>query len=293
MKLDGLKSVLKRQVDYALNYFNISYDWITLSCARHRLPVKPGNLAIFTQTFNEGELLLYWESYYSKIVGHENLFVLNNGGSDDSCSRLNPKTNVINMPDGLVDCHNFTQIHGYFQRFLLMKYNWVLRVDVDELMGCEGGFIERLKYISPGIYSPEITVAVLHDKSEETSFNYDRSVFQQRANCVEDLLIMRKPSLASTPATWGPGNHSTAEKSQPLSGLWMVHLHSLDFDRLLQRNIRYALMESTKDSDTITTAYSSLKDKDLDYVYDYTMNEMSGLLSKPRVKIPNWLASQM
>jgi hypothetical protein len=193
----------------------------------------------------------------------------------------------------VVDLHNFVQIQGYFQRFLLLKYNWVLKVDVDEFMACDGGLLEKLKHIAPGTYEPELAVAVVHDNSTEAAFNYDLSVFEQRANFVEDSLSMRKPSLSSTPSTWGPGNHSISEESQTLSGLWMIHLRSVDFDRLLQRNIRHTLMKSTKDSDSITIAFSSLKDKDLEYVNEFTIKELSGLLSKPRVRIQNWLSSQM
>lgn len=293
MGLIYFKSVLKRIIDYSFSFFNISYDWITLNCARHRLPVKPGRLAIFTQTFNEGELLLYWEAYYGKMVGYENLFVLNNGGSDDSCSRLNPKTTVVNMPDGVVDLHNFTQIQGYFQRFLLLKYNWVLKVDVDEFMVCEGGLIERLDQLSPGIYAPEVAVAVVHDKDTEAAFDYERPVCQQRVNFVEELLIMKKPSLANVPATWGPGNHSTSEKFAALPGLWMIHLHSLDIDRLLNRNYRHTLMKSTSDSDSITKAFSVMKDRDSQFVYDYTVKELSALLAKERVIIPDWVAAKV
>jgi hypothetical protein len=273
---------------YLLFNYHHGYDRLTLDCKEHNLNVKPGNLGIFTQTFNEGELLLFWEKYYGKIVGYENLYVLNNGGNDDSCGRLNPKTTVVNMPGGLVDLHNLAQMNGYFQRFLLLKYNWVLKVDVDEFMVFEDDVIEKLNALSPGIYSPEMAVAVVHDKNKESPFDYSKPLFEQRGSFVEEWPVLKKPSLASTPATWTPGNHLVYENASELPGMWMIHLHYLDYARLFARNVRFALMKPTALSRQITKAFSEF-DEDTESI---TINELDARLSEKLITLPTWISSK-
>ena len=290
---DYCKGKLKRILYYFFNFFNVSYDWLTPYCVRHRLPIKPGKLAVFTQTNNEGQLLLYWEEYYGKMVGYENLFILNNGGSDSSCSQLNQKTSVINMPFDIHDLHNCAQLQGYFQRFLLQKYSWVLKVDVDEFMACEDGLLEQVKDLPDGIYSPEMAIGVIHDNNSESPFDYNRSLFEQRKNFVEEHPSMKKPSLASVPATWAPGNHITYEKSKVLLGLWMVHLRDLDFDRLLERNKRIAVERVSADYDKTTVAASFFRGMDLESIIKATANELNNQLSKQRVILPGWITTKI
>lgn len=287
------KAKLKRIIYYILRFLNISYDWLTPYCDQYRLPVKPGKLAVFTQTNNEGQLLLYWEEYYGKMVGYENLFILNNGGNDSSCSQLNQKTSVINMPFGIHDLHNCAQLQGYFQRFLLQKYSWVLKVDVDEFMACEDGLLEQVEDLPDGIYSPEMAIGVIHDKHFEAAFDYNRSLFEQRKNFVEEPPSMKKPSLASVPATWAPGNHITYEKSKVLLGLWMVHLRDLDFDRLLERNKRIAVERVSADYDKTTVAASFFRGMDLESIAKATENELKDQLSKRRLNLPDWLTTKI
>jgi hypothetical protein len=291
--LNNIKKNIKHLINWVLTFFNISFDWLTLNCARHKIVEKSRPLAIFTQTFNEGDLLLYWEAYYGKLVGYENLYILNNAGTDDSCSKLNAKTNLINMPDSINDLHHAMQTQGYFQRFLLLKYKWVLKVDVDEFMVSKENLLEIIDNLPNGIYAPEMAVAVVHDVNTEKSFNYQNLVCEQRGNFVEELDIMKKPSLASTPATWGPGNHSVSEGHKVLNDFWMVHLHSLDLERLVQRNHRFSLMETTRDTDLITKAFSLLKGNDFEFIYNHSRSELASLLEKKRISIPNWIAKKL
>jgi len=293
LKSFNLRQNIKQIVYRALNPFR-SFDWITLNCARHSAAfIKEGNLAVFTQTNNEGELLLYWEAYYGKLVGYENLFVINNGGNDDSCSRLNPKTLVVNIQNNTFDMYQAAQAQGYFQRFLLQHYKWVLKVDVDEFMVFEGDFLEKLDQLSSGIYIPERTVAVVHDKNTEAAFNYERSIFQQRAHFVEEQPSMKKPSLASEPATWTPGNHCVYEKFTVLPGLWMLHLRYFDFERLLAMLERRAILKVTATYDATTRGVSAYRGKDAPAIYNIAETQLSDMLIKERVVIPDWFATKI
>ena len=284
-----LKKILKHIFLFLLSLFKISYDHIAYKSNIYRLPKKPGKLAIFTQTNNEGELLLYWQEHYAKLVGYENLYVLNNGGTDNSCSLLNSKTSVVNMPEGLNDLNDAMQIQGYFQRFLLQKYEWVLKVDVDEFMVCNGGLLATLDNLTQGIYSPERAIAVIHDQEVEPCFDYNRPLLSQRKVFVEESPGMKKPSLASIAATWTPGNHATFEKNNVLPGMWMVHLRYLDFNRLFQKNCRFSSLKVTSATDETTVAFSCLRGKNYEFISLSTTEELQGMLLKNHITIPDWL----
>jgi hypothetical protein len=288
-----IKKLLKHIFRFLLPLFNLSYDHIAYKSNAYRLPKKPGKLAVFTQTNNEGELLLYWEEHYRKLVGYENLYVLNNGGTDSSCTLLNSKTSVVNMPEGLNDLNDAMQIQGYFQRFLLQKYEWVLKVDVDEFMVCNERLLEKLDNLPQGIYSPERAIALIHDQSSEPSFDYSQQLLPQRQIFVEESPAMKKPSLTSVGATWEPGNHTTFEKNNVLPGMWMVHLRYLDFKRLFQRNCRFATLDVTSAVDETTVAFSYLRGKNHDFISQSTADELQRMLSKDHILIPDWLIKNL
>ena len=291
--LNKLKKILKHVFWFLLSLFKISYDHITYKSNTYRLPKKPGKLAVFTQTNNEGKLLLYWQEHYAKLVGYENLYVLNNGGTDNSCSLLNSKTSVVNMPEGLNDLNDAMQIQGYFQRFLLQKYEWVLKVDVDEFMVCNGGLLAKLNNLPQGIYSPERAIAVIHDQEVEPCFDYKGPLLPQRQVFVEESPAMKKPSLTSVGATWDSGNHATFEKNNTLPGMWMVHLRYVDFNRLLQRNCRFSSLEVTSATDETTVAFSHLRGKNHEFISQSTAEELQVMLLKNHIMIPDWLIKNL
>ena len=125
-------------------------DLLKLNTQHIKLPEKPARVAVFTQAYNEGDMLLYWQQHYAQQVGFENLYVLDNTSTDGSCQRLDPRVSVIHMPKAPVEHDHFAQAQGYFQRFLLLKYDWVIKVDTDELLVSEEGLVKLLARTPPG-----------------------------------------------------------------------------------------------------------------------------------------------
>ncbi|MGZ4954863.1 MAG: glycosyltransferase family 2 protein [Bacteroidia bacterium] len=281
------------KIQFTPKLLSSSYDPVALSCKRVKLPEKVGHVAIFTQAFDEGDMLLYWEAFYGKMVGYENLYVLNNGGTDGSCARLNEKTTVINMPAGPVDHDHFAQAHGYFQRFLLLKYEWVMKTDTDEFIVCEGDLVETLKNSSHGIYAPETAVAVIHDKDNEAAFNFTGSVCEQRKHFVNDGSLLIRPTITSVPTTWTSGNHKSQENFSTLPGFFTVHLKYFDFDFLLSKNSKWALMKQTPHEEKTCVQISILSEMDQKQLYELSVNEIAARFSEVRTEIPNWLKAKL
>lgn len=270
-----------------------SFDPLKLNTQNTHLPQKPGRVAVFTQTYNEGNMLLYWEQFYAKKVGYENLFVLNNASEDDSCSRLNPKTSVINMPKAPVDHDHFAQAHGYLQRFLLLKYDWVIKVDTDELLSCEGDLVETITKLAPGTYTPELGIEIIHDVDNEPPFDFSGTVGAQRKHFVLGTEFLIRPIISSVPTTWTSGNHMSHELNQALPGLFSVHLKYFDLDFLLSKNKKWAQMTQTEHETTTCRQISDLQALGLDGIYGLSRKEIADRLADERIPVPDWFAGSV
>jgi hypothetical protein len=268
-------------------------DPLRLNTQHVKLPQKPGRVAVFTQAYNEGAMLLYWERYYGQLVGYENLYVLDNASDDGACARLNPKTSVIHMPKAPVDHDHFAQAHGYFQRFLLLKYDWVIKVDTDELMTCEGGLLETLARTPPGTYTPETGVEVVHDTAVEPPFDFDASVGSQRRRFVRATPLLIRPIVSSQATTWTSGNHRCHESAEALPGLVAAHLRYFDLDFLLSKNKKWSTMTQTLNESKTCAAISELSVLGLRELYDLSVKEIGERLADEPLALPDWFAASI
>ncbi len=277
-------------IQFSNRLMNMAYDPLRLS--RHCRPFsdKGAKVAVFTQAFNEGEMLLYWERFYGELVGYENLYVLNNCSTDGSCERLNPKTNVIKMPPVRVDHFEFAHSHSYFQRFLLMRYEWVIKVDTDELLSIEGGLMATLKRLAPGTYFPELALEPVHDKDGEAPFRFDGKLDEQRRHYVVGTQGLIRPLISSVPTSWTAGNHLCFEPSKVLPGFIIVHLKYFDFDFLLEKNTKWAQMKATERESNTCKQIAILNALDQQQIHRYTVDELAERFAMERAALPSWFA---
>jgi hypothetical protein len=276
------------EIRFSNRLMNMGYEPLRLS--RHCRPFteKGAKVAVFTQAFNEGDMLLYWERFYGELVGYENLYVLNNGSTDGSCERLNPKTNVINMPPVRVDHFEFAHSHSYFQRFLLMRYEWVIKVDTDELMSIEGGLMATLKRLAPGTYFPELALEPVHDRDGEAPFRFDGKLAGQRKHYVVGTEGLIRPLISSVPTSWTAGNHLCLEPTRVLPGFVIVHLKYFDYDFLLEKNIKWAQMKATERETNTCKQISILNALDQQQIERYTIDELAERFDMERATLPSW-----
>lgn len=280
-------------IQFSPQLLKMACDPININVQLVKLPQKLAKVAVFTQAYNEGDMLLYWEDYYAKLVGHENLYVLNNASTDGSCARLDKRTSVINMPPGPVDHVHFAQSHGYFLRFLLLKYDWVIKVDADELLACEDGLVETLARTPSGIYRPEQAVEVVHDMAREPSFDFSSSVGAQRGTFVKGTELLLRPIICGKPASWTAGNHLAHEFNSVLPGFVVAHLKYFDFDFLSKKNNKWSRMEPTENELTVCNQISYLRELDETKLHELSLKEINDRLAEERVPVPAWLPGKL
>jgi hypothetical protein len=280
-------------VVYSRRLMNMALEPFALN-QRVRPSVEKGaKVAIFTQAFNEGDMLLYWERFHGELVGYENLYVLDNGSTDGSCARLNPATNVVKMPAAKVDHIEFAHAHGHFQRFLLMRYEWVVKLDTDELLAVEGGLLERLETLAPGTYLPELALEPLHDKATEAPFRFDGKLCSQRQHFVVGTQGLIRPVLSSVPTSWSSGNHTCFEQVQVLPGFVVVHLRYFDIDFLGAKNAKWSKMQATAREAKTCLQIGALSQLDQDGIDAVTRRELAERFAMARCAPPAWLAATM
>ena len=279
-------------ISFTPKVLKYAVDPLRMNARRVQLPQKAARVAVFTQAYNEGAMLHHWARFYGRMVGPENLYVLDNastdGSTDASKGDLDPRISVIHMPQTPVDHEHFAQVQGYFQRFLLLKYDWVIKVDTDELLSCEGGLVERLARTPPGTYRPETAVEVVHDTQTEAPFDFNGSVGSQRRHFVQGTKLLIRPIISSRPTTWTAGNHLGHELSVPLEGLVVSHLKYFDLDFLLSKNKRWAAMVPTVNERKVCGMIGELEKLGLQDLYDLSASEIARRLADPAITLPAW-----
>ena len=274
-------------VRFSARVLQAGHDPLKLNCLRHPHPAKPARVAIFTQSFNEGRMLKFWENHHASLVGHEHLYVLDNGGTDGSCEALHPRTNRLHLPGGVMDHLHFAQMQSCFQRFLLQKYDWVVKTDTDEFLSVAQPLPALLAGVAPGIYMAERAIAVVHDHRSEPALDPTRPLGVQRQHFVHDYNIFRKPAVAAQPLTWTVGNHNAYEGCQPLPGTAMVHLHFADLAHHLNRNRRWAAMTQSARDAALTNSVDGLKALDEQGLVDAAIKGFDTKLAEARVTVPD------
>jgi hypothetical protein len=189
-----------------------------------KLPV-----AAITMAFNESVFLPIWLHYYGSRLGHENLFVIDDG-SDDICR--NRITNLISRKRGQLDETERARTISYFHEQLLQYYDVVLYSDVDEIIVPDPNLEISLKdyliscdkdWINP------VGLNVLHDRTRERPLDLTQPLFSQRAYVQFEELYC-KPMIARVPMRWTPGFHLSARPPCYASDLFLFHLRAMDYD---------------------------------------------------------------
>jgi hypothetical protein len=215
---------------------------------------KPGLLAVFTHVCDDAAMLRLWERHYARLAGQANLFVIDHGSPVSPRQLLHPETNLVRLPRGETDHADMARFCGWFQRFLLSQYRAVLHTDVDELVVHQDGNAALLARLEAGgalgVLTPEHAVDVVQNLGREAPLRLEEPIGAQRRLMLPDGFY-RKPVLADEPVSWGQGFHQAFEESRIRTepGLWLLHLHSVDFDLLLRKNRKWkALPQSRADS---------------------------------------------
>ena len=252
---------------------------------------KPGSLCVFTSVYNDVQFLDLWLKYYSKIVGKDNLYVIDHGSS---ISYDKSKANFIKIPRGEYDSNNLSLFNCYFQRFLLSQYKWVLHSDCDELIFVEeDNDFNRIisSYNDPVLLSTQNAFEVVYHPQNETDLDYSSSLLSQRSLMLPSESF-QKTYLTSAPVTWGPGFHKTYERKTFDNRLWALHIKFMDPNSFLNKNkaIWKDLSQSQEDAQIFF-----VKKEDSIYSFDSRdkIDKWINSILPSTINIPNWMKKHL
>jgi hypothetical protein len=250
---------------------------------------RPGKLAIFTHVFNEGRMLQLWERHYLQFVPASCLYVLDDGSADRSLESLSPEVNRISMPRGQLDHWNMASWSGYFQRFLLQRFQWVISTDCDELLIFKGNdpisVLENLSD-SPCVLKPAMAVAPIHQMDVEPSFDFlnDR-LFEKRAEIrLEDEMFL-KPLIANTKVSWEPGFHLCYETTQTSEDVILVHAKYIDFEHFKSSTANWKLQQQTANDRDF---FGRLEEINTTTIDEYCKAEVNKAMRRESAALPSW-----
>lgn len=214
---------------------------------------KPGRLAVFTHVYNEKPMLEVFLRHYTQLVAAADIYIISHGSDREQIDHLRGVVNVVDIPRGETDQHNISAFCSHFQRFLLSQYDWVIHTDADELLLYEGGFDAFRDTLAAQPPNSIVKVArayeLVHDIRSEGPIDQSAPISLQRSLLVESPAF-RKPVATNCPTTWTIGFHSCLEPVTAIADqLWLVHLRDFDFDRSVERDIKWmALRRSALDA---------------------------------------------
>jgi hypothetical protein len=150
-----------------------------------------------------------------------------------------------------------------FQRFLLQSYEYVLFVEVDEIVTTRpGGRYADLKTYIQAFNMVAICCdgyEVVQQLDEEPDLDFEQLPLLQQRSMWYRSHLYSKPLLSSVPLTWTVGFHQAEEIAAHMAGmvdpdLLLLHLHKIDFAQAVQRNTETARSRVWSDAKVDQTA---------------------------------------
>lgn len=147
-------------------------------------------------------------------------------------------------------CHEWLRdTASTFQRFLLQSYEYVLFVEVDEIVTTRpGGRYTDLKTYLQAFNKVAICCdgyEVVQQLDDEPALDFEQLPLLQQRSMWYRSQLYSKPLLSSVPLTWTVGFHQSEEIGAHMAGmvdkdLLLLHLHKIDFAHALHRNAETA-----------------------------------------------------
>jgi hypothetical protein len=208
---------------------------------------KQKRIAVFAHSFNESLHIKIFLDHYSQLTDPSDIYVIDHGSDTVKAKDVIPSDygcQIIYLPKTPRDDFNIKQYCEYFQRFLLTQYEWVIHVDIDEMLVHEKG-MKHLRDIlfsqTQGVvFSPEFGVEILHHPTLDKELEGHLNICQQREYFSRNESYI-KPAIASIPAYWGPGFHYCLNDfhTKTIPGLWLLHMKHISIKQMVdQRFIR-------------------------------------------------------
>ncbi|GHU09768.1 hypothetical protein AGMMS50225_11480 [Betaproteobacteria bacterium] len=233
-------------LSFSPSFFVESMDLARQALPNFRTPLdqpypRTRKLAVFTHVHNEDIYLKIFVDHYRKLTDPENIFIIDHESSWRSPYLTDAGgAQVIRIPRGAFDDRQIVRYCAWFQRFLLMEYEFVIHVDCDELLLHRHGTEALVALLEatpePTVFQCKHMIEVIQDIDHEAALDPVIPVSMQR-NWGYDSGI-GKPVLASAPATWMAGFHHSLDDHclRREEDLWLIHLHAASYEESVRKN---------------------------------------------------------
>lgn len=186
-------------------------------------------------SYNEPDYLPLWVRHYAGQVGAAHCYVVDHGSDDGSTAALDG-VNVVRIPRSPQDDPRRARFMERFCAALLEWYDWVIHVDVDELLVADPARHQGLADFCatcPHEVVSAVGLDLQHVPELEAPIDLARPVSLQR-RWVRFSSALCKPVLVRRPVRWAPGFH-WADAPLTFDGLFLFHLRYYDRALGLQR----------------------------------------------------------
>jgi hypothetical protein len=194
--------------------------------------------AIFTIVKNENYFLPIWIKHYKKYFDESDMYVLDHQSNDGSTDNLS--VNVVPVINELAFDHQWlVDTVQNFQKDLLEKYECVVFAESDELLySTEKPLNEVIGELINNPSQDFITCQgyeVIEMKGE-ISLTPEDEIFKNR-NYWFKTTNYEKTLISKIPLNWCWGFHYANGKPKLFTnGVFMAHLHRVDFEMMLKRH---------------------------------------------------------
>jgi FkbM family methyltransferase len=189
-------------------------------------------VAVFTMAYNESLFLPTWLRHYGEQFGRENLYVLDNGGTDGSTENLG-EVSVVRVPRPAVfDEERRAAFVSWFQASLLCYYDVVIFCDTDEFLVANPAKYAGLRDYVARRNQPVITAVgldVVHVPEVEPPLDLSRPILEQRSFAQFNSFYC-KPLVTRAPVRWAAGFHGCQMPPAIDPDLYLLHLKRMDLE---------------------------------------------------------------
>lgn len=202
---------------------------------REREPGELPLVAAITMARDEGAMIRRWVDHYSRELGAENVYVIDDHSSDGSTDDLGCA--VLRLPylrKYSFEVSRIGILNG-LSSSLLYAYDAVLFADADEFIVADPLRHEGLRaFVATTEGRDAVGVLgfnVVHDLAREAALDFDRPFLEQRS-FAKFIQLMCKPSLKWNRIDWGRASHGIKCPYRIDEDLIMFHMKFADLDQL-------------------------------------------------------------
>lgn len=192
-------------------------------------------VAVVTMQYDERFFAPRWIEYYSRLVGIENLYVIDHDSDDEVRDKLR-QVSVVRYPRSAFDDQERARFVSKFVNALLELYETVIYTDCDEFVSHDprrfASFTDWLD-ATDFEYSTCVGFNVMTILEEENAILLDGPVLAQRKH-VRFVSPMCKTLLVRKPVRWGGGFHHVNQQPR-FHGAYLFHLKYADVAERLRR----------------------------------------------------------